>query len=163
MNEDYRLKMWLARVADSPEQLRPVNVPRLLDPLDVPCECTVPGMVRYLRIRPISDRARRAMDEAVRRWADPMRIEQEMNTLAETIYEPDGTVSDSYRRVTVDGLHTDYIMRQDHLGWRAVAKGEQLTDDRRSPSIFAELNRVAERISIERFAELRGEYEEPKV
>lgn len=161
MNAENDLKMWLQRVADSPEQLRPVDVARLLDPADEPWGANILGMVRWLKSQRVSDKVAKAIDEAAARWADPMRIEQEINTRTNVVYAADGTVTDSHEIVTLDGLDTDYIMRQDHLGWRAVTKGEDMTDDRRSPSIFAELNRVAERISLERFAALRGEYDEP--
>lgn len=58
MNAENDLKMWLQRVADSPEQLRPVDVERLLDPETVPHGCTIPGMVGWLRGQNVSDRVR---------------------------------------------------------------------------------------------------------
>jgi len=58
MNAENDLKMWLQRVADSPETLRPVDVERLLDPETVPNGCTIPGMVGWLRRQDVSERVR---------------------------------------------------------------------------------------------------------
>lgn len=61
MNAENDLKMWLQRVADSPEKLRPVDVVmRLLDPEMVPMPngCTLHGMVAWLMTQRVSDRVR---------------------------------------------------------------------------------------------------------